>query len=181
MSEPVYIVEIMEAIVAATSVVLLAQLQAVDPLITAVHYEYGHINDIRERITTFQKAGTNFCPLVCLIEDFGIDHGTVGITGVADMKIIIIYLSKKDITRRQRQANVFRPILYPVYKELLRQMKLNGSFSIYDVSKIKHRQINRPHWGDPGLYGNNAYLLNGIYDGIELTNLQLTIFLNNCL
>lgn len=184
MSAPVYIVDVIGEIVAATSAVLLLQLQMVDPLITGIHYEYGHINDIRERITEKMKTTTNsvdISPMICLIEDFKLTKGKVGVTGITDMKIIILHFSKKDITRVQREVNVFRPVLWPIYNEFLKQLKLNGRFSIYDVTKIQHDMIARPHWGDPALYGNDAYLLNGIFDGIELSNLQLTTFLNNCL
>ncbi len=184
MSEPVYIVDVIGEVVAKTSTKLLTQLQGIDPLISGIHYEYGHINDIRERITEKMKTtenATEISPMVILIEDYALDHGAKGVTGITDMKIIILHFSSKSITRVQREENVFRPILYPIYEEFKNQLFVSGYFSIYDVTLIKHRQINRPHWGDPGLYGNDAYLLNGIFDGIELSNLQLTTFLNNCL
>lgn len=177
----VFLVDVIRDIVAATSTVLLSQLQETDPLITGVHFKYGHINDIRERITTDMKNGINFCPFVCLIEDYRIIKKDEGLTGVADLKLLILYYSKPDITRQQREDNVFRPILYPIYNELLRQFKLSGKFQIYDVTKIQHEHINRPHWGDPGLYGNKEYPLTGVFDGIEISNLQLTTFLQNCL
>lgn len=82
MSQPVFIVDVIRDIVAATSAVLLAQLQTVDPLITAVHFKYGHINDIRERITTEMNQGINFCPFVCLIEDYRLKKGEEGLTGI---------------------------------------------------------------------------------------------------
>lgn len=184
MSDPVHIVDVIGEVVAKTSASLLIQLQLIDPLITGIHYEYGHITDIRERITEKMKTTTNsteIAPMVCLIEDFKLTKGQVGLTGITDMKIIILHFSKKDITRVQREENVFRPILWPIYSEFLKQLKNDGRFSIYDETRIVHDMIPRPHWGDPGLYGNNAYLLNGIFDGIELSNLQLTTFLKNCL
>lgn len=185
MSDPVYIVDVIGEVVAKTSTKLLTQLQLVDPLITGIHYEYGHITDIRERITEKMKTTTNsvdISPMIILIEDFKVIKGRqVGITGITDMKIIILHYSKKDITRVQREVSVFRPVLWPIYNEILNQLRLDGRFSIYDVTKIQHDMIARPHWGDPGLYGNDAYLLDGIFDGIELSNLQLTTFLNNCL
>lgn len=176
---PVYIVDVIRDVVAATSAVLLSQLQTVDPLITKIWFEYGHKNDINERIITYQAGGTNFCPMVCMFEDYRLKHGEKGLTGITNLVIVIIYYSKPNITRVQREANVFRPVLYPVYLEFLKQLKLNGKFSIYDETLIKHDQINRPHWGDPDLY--KEYPLKGVFDGIELNNLQLITFLNNCL
>lgn len=181
MSQPVYIVDVIRDVVAQASAALLAQLQIVDPLITGVHFEYGHYNDIRERLITKEKASVLSYPLVALFEDFRIRKGTKGLTGITDMKMIILYTSKNDITRVQREANVFRPVLYPIYNELMTQFKASGKFMIYDETLILHDQINRPHWGDPGLYGNDSYLFNKVLDGIEISNLQLTTFLSNCL
>lgn len=179
MSQPVYIVDVFGDVVAATSVALLSTLQAIDPTIIKIWFEYGHRADINERLITYGRQGVNFMPMVCLFEDYKLSHEQVGLTGITNLTLIIIYFSKPDITREQRETNVFRPILYPVYNELLRQLKIDGRFSIYDITKIKHDQINRPHWGDPDLY--KEYPLKGVFDGIEISNLQLKTFLNNCL
>lgn len=182
MTGPVYIVDIMRDVVAAVSAALLPQLQAVDPLISAVHYDYGHYTDIRERLVTLGKVTpAEKYPRIVLFEDHRVRHGDEGLTGIMDLKLIILYPSRNDITRQQRETGVFRPILYPIYQEFLRQLYLSGKFNIYDVTKIQHDQINRPHWGDPGLYKNEGYLLGDILDGIEIANLQLTTYLDNCL
>lgn len=183
LSTPVYITEVIGSVVAATSTKLLTTLQAVDPLISGVHYEYGHYTDIRERLTKKgQVAKTDKYPLICLFEDFRIRHGatTSGLTGIADLKIIILYPSSNEVTREWREINVFRPILYPIYFEFLRQLKNCGHFNIYNIDEIQHDQINRPHWGDPSLYKNDSYLFGDILDGIELTNLNLETYLKNC-
>lgn len=181
MSEPVYIVDIIRDAVARTSTRLLARLQAIDATITRIGFEYGHINDIRERLATADKSGINISPLVALIEDYRLRKGTLGMTGVTDLKLIILHRSKADITRQQREDNVFRPVLYPIYNEVLNQLLKSGVFMETDVSQLRHDQINRPHWGDPALYGNTQYPLTYVFDGIEIANLQLTAYLNNCL
>lgn len=180
MTQQVYIVDIFRDVVSIVSGKLLAKLQAVGPLITTVQYDYGHINDINERILARQQNGGVMNPMVLLIEDYKTTHGKMGFTGVSNVKIIIVYLSKADITRQQREDNVFRPVLYPIYFEFLKQLKLSGMFNIYDVTKIQHEQINRPHWGDPYLYGNKEYPLKGVFDGIELNFTELEIYLSNC-
>lgn len=187
MITPVYIVDIFRDIVAATSAALLTQLQGVDPLITGVHYDYGHYNDIRERLVTKGKTGDKSrYPLVALFEDFRVTHRQPGITGIANLKLIIVHISEKGITREKRETAVFRPVLYPIYNELLKQIKLSGKFMLFVAGEVPHDQINRPHWGDPELYkGNTAsvnvsYIFNDILDGIELTNMNLTTFLPNC-
>lgn len=182
MSNPVYIVDIMRDVVTVTSSVLLAQLQQKDPLITAVHYDYGHYTDIRERLVAKDKSGKpdEKYPRIVLFEDHRIKHGQEGLTGIADLKLLILHVSSNKVTRQWREDNVFRPILYPIYFEFLKQLKLSGKFQIYDTTKIQHDQINRPHWGDPGLYKNEGYLLGDILDGIEIANLNLLTYLDNC-
>lgn len=181
MTQPVYIVDVIADIVAKVTTKLLASLQVVDPLFTSIQYEYGHINDINERIIARQQNAAVMNPMVLLIEDYRTTHGKEGLTGISNVKIIIVTLSKPDITREQRETRTFRSILYPIYFEFLNQLKASGKFQIYDVTKIKHTQINRPHWGDPYLYGNKEYPLKGVYDGIELNFTELETYLDNCL
>lgn len=175
------IVDILSIVVEKVSVKKLAYLTSnVDPLITKVWYEYGHYNDIKERIHSYNKDEKFPYPLICLFEDFPIDHSQEGTDGTGNLKIIILYKSDNKVIRTWREEEVFVKVLYPIYEEFLKQLKLSGYFQIYDESKIPHRQINRPHWGDPGLYKNESYIFDAILDGIELNNLQLITYKKAC-
>ena len=184
MTEQINISEVIrDEVVSNVSDELLATLQLIDPLIEGVHFMYGHYNDIRERLTTMNKTetyATRRFPLIALFEDYRVRVGKTGLTGIGNLKIIILYPTKKDYTREQRESITFQPVLIPIYNSFLKWLKLCGKFMIYDETKIQHDMIKRPHWGDPGLYENNGYLLNDILDGIELSNLELTTFLKNC-
>lgn len=172
----------MADVVAATSAAKLTELQAADPLITGIQFLYGHYPDIRERLMTQSNVTPTVLryPLIAMFEDYRVRVGQVGITGIADLKLIILYLAKKGVTREQRETQVFDPILWPIYYEFLKQLKDSGKFMIYDTTKIQHDKIARPHWGDPALYGNNGYLFDDVLDGIELNRLELTTYLSNC-
>lgn len=184
MSEQYHIPTVIrDKVVARVSTELLQQLQQVDPLIEGVRFDYGHYNDIRERLTTLNATtgnATKRFPLIALFEDYRVKKGKTGTSGVTNLKMIIVFPSKKDYTRDQRQTIVFEPVLEPIYFSFLRWLKLSGLFMIYDETKIIHDMIPRPHWGDPALYDNKGYLLNEVLDGIELSNLELTTFLKNC-
>ncbi len=167
-------------IVAAASDEVLADLQLIDPTITQVHYEYGHLNDVRERLRAKSQADpsvTRF-PLVWLIEDFRIDNRTLGIFGIADVRIMILHTTKKEYTRAQRDANVIMPVLVPVYEELFYQMKISGAFMQY--GPFVHTRITRPHWGEPSEWNNKGYLIDEVVDGIEIAGLALKIYLSKC-
>lgn len=179
MKLPIRYVKIFEGIVAKTSAKLLPALQAVDPMIKAVHYDFGHYNDVRERLIQKGKtAQDQRYPLIVLFEDFRQGNRVLGLDSIGDVKIIILHLTKKEYTRQQREEKVFLPILVPIYNEFLKQMKYSGHFMQY--GPFRHDRIDRPHWGDPGLYANGGYLLNDVLDGIELSNLQLQTYLPNC-
>ena len=179
MKPPVRIVDIMGDLVAKTSAKLLTYLQTIDPLIKGVHYQYGHYNDIKERLLAKGKIDpTARYPLVVLFEDFRVQNRTPGIFGIADIKIMVLCLTKKEYTRQQREEKSFKPVLVPIYDELFRQMKLSGKFMQY--GPFRHNRIDRPHWGDPAIYGPNGYLFDEVLDGIEISDLQLQTYLNNC-
>lgn len=184
MIESVRVGKLIGTVVAKTSAALLTQLQAVDPLITGVHYQYGHYNDIKERL--LQKGKTdkpNRYPLIALFEDFRVTNRVPGIFGIADLRLIILHFSSKGITREQRETNVFLPILVPIYEEFLKQLRVSGFFMQY--GPFRHNRIDRPHWGDPGLYRSRSgepdgYIFDEILDGIEIDGLQLQTYFNNC-
>lgn len=179
MKLPIRYKRIFEGIVAKTSAKLLTQLQTVDPMITAIHFGFGHYNDERERL--IQKGKTSKeqrYPLIVLFEDYRQGNRVLGLDNTADVKIMILHLTRKDYTRDQRETLVFNPILVPIYDEFLKQMKISGHFMQY--GPFRHDRIDRPHWGDPGLYANGGYLLNDVLDGIELANLQLQTYLPTC-
>lgn len=173
--------EVFKEIAAAVSVAKLAYLQTIDPLITGVHFEYGHYTDIRERLKAKgQTSKQSRYPLICLFEDYRVRKGVPGVTGTADLKLIILHTSSDKVTREQREQKVFTPILRPLYEELIKQIARHKSVMAYSAMSIKHDMIERPHWGDPGLYSNDSYLFGDILDGIELNNLQLQLFLKSC-
>lgn len=178
---PIYTVDVIRDSVSRMSARMLEKLQEIDPLILKIRFEYGHINDINKRLLAYQNNREDVGVMVLLIEDYRNRHGQEGLTGIADLKVILVRLNQVAMTREQRESTTFRPVLYPMYYEFLRQLKISGKFQIYDETKIAHEHINRPHWGDPALYGNKEYPLKGVYDAIELNFTDLKTYLDNCL
>lgn len=174
------VADILRTVVTRAGVKLLTKLQAVDPKVTGIHFEYGHYNDIQSRLQQYSMEHKMIYPLFCLFEDFGIARGSEGLDGTPKLTAIILWPSKPEYTREQREAKSFVPVLYPCYKEILKQIKYSGQFNVYDESMIKHTHINRAHWGDPALYNVEGYLFNAALDGLELSDLILETYLQNC-
>lgn len=177
MKQPVRIVDLIGKVVARVSNKLTAELQLIEPMITGVHYLYGHYNDIRERL--MKRDPTLRYPLIALFEDFVVDNSKLGLAGIGNMKLMILMTTRKDITREQREQRNYIPILEPIYQEFLKQLKVSGFFMIYGV--VPHKRIDRPHWGDPILYsGQTGYVFNEPLDGIEISGLLLQTYLPIC-
>lgn len=175
-----YVIDILKAAVTRAGVKLLPKLQVIDPLITGIHFEYGHYTDIQQRLQAFSMQHLNKYPLFCVFEDFKTERGTEGLDGTPKLTCILLYPSRADYTREQRTAITFKPVLYPCYKRILTEIKYSGQFNVYDESQIKHAQIDRPHWGDPALYEVEGYLFGAALDGIELADLTLETYLKTC-
>lgn len=176
------IVDLIGQVVAKTSAKVAPLLPAPPAPLTAltVHYQYGHYTDVRQRLMTDGKVNPDVrYPLVVLFEDFRLVNRELGLIGIADLKIIILHTSSKSYTRQQREDQVFLPVLVPIYDEFMKQLKYSGFFMQY--GPFRHNRIDRPHWGDPGIYGNKGYLFDEVLDGIEISDLQLQTYPANCI
>jgi len=170
--EPVYVIDVMREIVSRVSAVVTPQLARAQPTITGVQCLVGHHNDIRNRLVS-QKTGKY--PLIAVFQDFVEREGDASGYTYVDLQVLILYYTEKTSYTEDRYDKVFKPILYPIYLELLQQIKKHKHVHIISANRIEHDKIDRPHWGDPGTYGNKDYLLDDVLDGVELRNLKLVL------
>jgi hypothetical protein len=182
--EPVYIVDIFRDIVTKVSESMTESLQTVQSVITGVHYMVGHYTEIQAKLQGLAKMTTgkfDRYPLVALFQDFVESRGdSGGYYGEGSFQLMIVYHTSKTDYTEDRYTKVFKPILYPIYEELLKQIYKNQYTVIQSVSKLSHEKIDRPHWGNPAAYGPDGYLLSDVLDGIEIRNLKIT-FNQKCL
>lgn len=180
----IYIVDEVGTIVGAVSAALLTYLKTIDPAITAVHYQYGHPKEIIETLMQKDKSTTlqfTKYPLVALFQDFPERHtGQVGFDSEVSLHIVIVQSTTANYKADERYTRNFKPILYPIYSELLRQFNFSKRFSTYGVSTISHTKIDRLYWGKEGLYGNEGNIFNDRLDCIEIRDLRLKVNLKNC-
>ena len=186
MNEPVYIVDIFSDIVTKVSAAkddtgktLTERLQAVQSTITGVHYLVGHYTEIKARLEGLSKmtAGRyDKYPLIALFQDFVETRGNSGgYYGEVTLQLMILYHTNKSDYTEDRYTKVFKPILYLIYEELMRQIHKSTKTVTQSIDLIKHDKIDRPHWGNPAIYGPDGYILSDVLDGIEIRNLKLPI------
>jgi hypothetical protein len=167
--EAVYIVDVFSEIVAAVAV----------KLAIPVYYMHGHPLEVVNRLTEMTKFGTTEgkkYPLVALFQDFDEQKGDeVDQYTVTKLHLIIANQTRNGYNATERYTKNFKPVLYPVYDELLYQIMRHKDTIVQDERLIKHTKTDRLYWGKNGLFGNDGNIFNDYIDCIELTDLQLTI------
>ena len=169
-----------QTVVTATEMVVLPILKAYDPKIQKLHFQYGHAIVIQEALKKMEGSPTaqyQRFPMVWIVEDFperGIQPGLSVITP----RIVVLHKTDKNYSREQRQELVFKPILWPIVAELLKQIDDSG---VLEVNyQVPGTTIERPHFGVEGVYGNGGYIIDAVLDSIEIVNKELTIRRTEC-
>jgi hypothetical protein len=178
-----YIVDEFADIVAKVSESMTEQLQIVKPSITGVHYLVGHYTEIQRRLIDKDGSRTEKYkkyPLIALFQDFVERRNPEsGFYAECTLQLIIAYYTESEDYTEDRYEKVFKPILYPIYKELMGQIEKNKNI-VENKDNASHEKIDRPHWGAPGKYGNEGYIFTDALDAIELRNLKLSFDIKKC-
>jgi hypothetical protein len=183
---PIYVYEIIEDLVSKVSTKLMPTLQAFDSLITGVHFDHGHPSEIIETLQQKDKSGTNLVfdkyPLVALFHDYPERFNQeVGIRGSVTLHMIIARSTEPTYKSSDRYDNNFKPVLYPIYGELMKQIIKSPYFmGAQSVNQLSHTKIDRLYWGREGLYKNEGNVFNDFIDCIEIRDLELKLNINNC-
>lgn len=142
--------------------------------IPVLNFQHGYVQELNQTLTQWEKSPTKSSmkfPLVWLAEPFTISRGlNIGLYGEADIDLYIINTTRKDWKAKERMDNNFKPVIYPIYREILNQFTLIPTFVHVAVDQIKHVTTNRYFWGD-----NNKSVLNDVIDCMKVSGLQLRI------
>ncbi len=145
-------------------------------------YQYGHRMEIvrklnemeKDKVLKFQKF-----PLICLRLDTSED--VVGDVTKFNLNLAIVHKSKKEYDSAQRYSEVFKPVLYPMYKLFLQELKDSGLFFWPgDQGRPPHTKIDRLYWGTPDPEGNVKNLFSDTVDAIEIVNLKINQRIKTC-
>lgn len=143
------------------------------------NYLHGHAVDIVKVLQGMTRSkdtkGLKF-PLVALMQDIEEGVDVDGYQSTASVNVILCTDTKPEYEARQRYAETFTPLLYPMYEEFVKCLRLSPY--VYAISP-SYTKIDRLYWGREGLYGNTGNVFNDFIDAIELNNIELKI-LQNC-
>lgn len=180
---PIYIQDVMTNVVNKVSEKLLPSLQQVDENITAVHFQYGTYYEIIETLEQLSSTSAfDKYPLVCLFLDVEEEmNSQIGMySNIPRLRIAICTGTDANYKSYQRDEKTFKPILTPIYVELLNQMRNIGAFQ-YPNNGFEHTQRRNYFWGREGVYGKEATKFNDRLDAIELTFKNLKLLVNYCI
>lgn len=192
MTKPVYIVDIIEAVVQKVTTKILATIQENEAnilgssLITTINYQYGHFRELIQTLAQWDSSPAlrvQKYPLVWLVTDFGEDRGRKpGVYADVNLNIVICHQTDGQYKSAERKEKVFVPVLYPIYYTLMDQFAKSDMTFAASPDLISHSKWDRYYWGTSKLVGagNDRSALNDFVDAIELQNLSLKIDYQPC-
>lgn len=170
MNNPEYILtDEMRTIVAAVKTAL---------ALTVLNYQHGYVRELDETLKQWEADPASFdkkYPLVYLFEPFTETRSTYAYwSDVKDMKLFILYGTAQTLKADERMTDVFKTILLPIYRELIKQIDKSKVF--VNQKTVFHNKTNLYYWGE-----NQQSVLTDPVDCIEISSLQLKVKNNpNC-
>lgn len=148
------------------------------------YYMYGHRQEVVNRTTV--KANDPIYkaqrfPLIMLRQDTveSVRGDMVDYT----LNLAFVAFTDPNLNSEQRVAQVFTPILEPLFKQFFLLFKKRALFSWsgqLQQDKPPHDKILRPYWGTAGTEANIANIFNDPTDAIEIQNLKFSKRSKNC-
>lgn len=179
------VTELFRTIVDKVSVKLTPQFKTLDSTITGVHYAHGHPLEIMETLAEKDKSQSlkfQRYPLVALFQDFPERYfADPNIQAEGTFQLIIAMRTNNTYKVEDRYSKNFEPYLYPIYEELLTQIFNSGFFLLQSETLIQHTKYDRLYWGRESLFGGQANMFNDFLDVIEIRDLRLKFYVQNCI
>lgn len=147
---------------------------------TRINYIFGSADYLKEQLDTFaQSYDTAFSsfPLIALFTPIEEQREGTDTTS-ASLSLIIAVNSEREFDNGERLERTFRPILRPIYEELLRTLKEDARFDFGYSEEIKHSYSENYSYGRYGAYTPSQQELGCAIDAIDIKNLKVTITQN---
>lgn len=148
---------------------------------TDIYYMYGHPVEVNNRLNLMDGSpamSQKKYPLVALRLDN--PTPTDGNIFSYNLNIVIMTYTNKSYNSHQRQEQVFKLKLYPLYELFFEALKasrlfmwpvtLNGKGTL---EKPPHTRIDRYFWGTNAANGNAKYIFTDPLDAIEIVDLKI--------
>lgn len=139
-----------------------------------LHYTFGHYVEIANKLTKENRNNQKYPLFAVILDVTERDDEDKRVYKSYDFNMIIAYNTQKNYTSEQRRDNIFIPILQPLYRKLIDEIKLNrnGNFLIFK-DFVDNTKYDRYFLGSESSDQNK---LNNYVDAIEIEfrNLKVT-------
>jgi hypothetical protein len=144
-----------------------------------VFFKHGHQTDIGKEL---YKDGALY-PLIWLPANSvtwsrpaaarnGINSG---LFGDVSFDLLLAMPTDNAYTAEERETNIFKPILHPVYLELIRRIGKSNFFNISSSEEIKHSAKDWHYWGGNEMNNNAKNLWDDFIDAVHLKSITLPV------
>lgn len=156
----------------------------------APYFMHGHPIEISNRLNRKNKGVYQYrkYPLIAVFQDFEERiSDELGVYGNAMPTVAIMNITDSNLYTEDRYILNFKPVLYPLYYQFLREIVDSGYFVLRSPKKIPHTKIDRVFWGtrlertgDNQIQGGKEAHHDDYIDAIELYNMNLPIDETRC-
>lgn len=117
-----------------------------------LNYQYGYVTELNENLQEMTKSPAHRdkrFPLVWLAQPFSVDHGDPSGYSILNGAELFI-IAESGITERatERMADNFKPVIYPIYREIFQQILAAPWCCEMDIDMLRHKETDRYYWGD---------------------------------
>ncbi|CAL7961481.1 hypothetical protein GAMM_230005 [Gammaproteobacteria bacterium] len=149
--------------------------------LAVLNYQFGYLDELNETLKQYSENATDAAkkyPLFWLVQPFTvnkIDSAGGAFYGTTKVRVVLFMHTEKLYKAKQRMDNIFKPVLIPIYSELLNQMD-NHQAIVTKYGQRNHEYTERYYWGV--IQQEN---FNDAVDCIDIVNLEIDINNNlNC-
>lgn len=137
-----------------------------------LNYQYGTVKELNTTLKQYTESNDwviKKFPLVWLAQPFTIERiGTGWFGETRNLRVFIIQETDKNFKSDERMTSIFKPILYPIYIQLLIELEKSQVFDNH--YGVDHAMIDRYYWGN-----EQQLYLNDIVDCMEVSEMKLKI------
>lgn len=170
-----YLPDLLKTIVARVNAEFAARAAKEDPPGTPIElfFDYGLVSQVTRSV----HANPDNFPLLWLV--FNFDENITGNPAEflnTSIQLLIMTPTENTYSMDQRDTINFKPILFPIYQELLRQIRSAVEFGKPSETDLKHTRTIRPYWGGGDLGGTDTdNLFKKYVDAVHIRNLNLRV------
>ena len=173
MSQPVNIPSLFEACAAKVNTTY--STRATDPF--SVFFDYGHYDAVNKNLVNKDGSITmkDKYPLIWLVTPFEQRHAVSQdyYCELSGLDILVLTSTDPDSSLADKVAGNFEPRLWPIVRELFKQIADSGLFQVLSEDAITYDYM-KDWFYQSGLNGKNN-LFNDTIDAVQIRNLRLRV------